>query len=494
MGCFGFEEQYAMFDMTPVDNQFILEYLPAAKGDDLRVYLYGLMMCYHPQEDMSIETMARELGMSVEDVLTAYRRWERRGLVQRISDTPPQYRYIAVKRALFAGVKPAVDEEYEHFTEALYAVFGHERRLHGKEISLCYEWVEELHLPCEVVIRLVEHMIALHGKGFSIKSAQKLATMLADEKCTGVEDADLLLARDASVWNGAKDVLTRMGKRRNPTVDEQQYYRKWLVDWGFSAEAILEACAELIRGEPNFAYLDGILKRHHVQYENESTTGAQMKKRMSREQDAAAPLKALLKVLGVSTQLVNEGTLAAYQEMREMYPDNIILMAGRECARHGLKMDDVSRTLQVWKRQGLEKPDDIEKSIQLVREQNDFLMELYGLWQSDVRPNAADRALVHKWLHEWELSESMIVCCAAWAQGTEKPMLYLNKMLDSFRQQGVVTAEAAVEAHKAYLNTQSAPVARNQGKVVNEQKYTQRTYTHSDDAADRLMEEENHAK
>ena len=36
---FGFDGQYALFDMTPVDNQFILEYLPQAKGDYVRVYL-----------------------------------------------------------------------------------------------------------------------------------------------------------------------------------------------------------------------------------------------------------------------------------------------------------------------------------------------------------------------------------------------------------------------------------------------------------------------
>ena len=30
---FGFDERYAMFDITPVENLFILEYLPEAKGD-----------------------------------------------------------------------------------------------------------------------------------------------------------------------------------------------------------------------------------------------------------------------------------------------------------------------------------------------------------------------------------------------------------------------------------------------------------------------------
>ena len=49
MGMFGFDERYAVFDVTPVDNQFILEYLPAAKGDYVKVYLYGLTQCCHPQ-------------------------------------------------------------------------------------------------------------------------------------------------------------------------------------------------------------------------------------------------------------------------------------------------------------------------------------------------------------------------------------------------------------------------------------------------------------
>ena len=47
---FGFDERYAMFDTTPVDNQFILEYLPSAPGDAVKVYLYGLLRCYHPEE------------------------------------------------------------------------------------------------------------------------------------------------------------------------------------------------------------------------------------------------------------------------------------------------------------------------------------------------------------------------------------------------------------------------------------------------------------
>ena len=73
MAMFGFDEQYAYYGVTPVDNQFILEYLPAATGDAVRVYLYGLMQCHHPEQTMTLPQMARELALSEEAVMSAYR-------------------------------------------------------------------------------------------------------------------------------------------------------------------------------------------------------------------------------------------------------------------------------------------------------------------------------------------------------------------------------------------------------------------------------------
>ena len=485
MSSFGFEEQYAMFDVTPVDNQFILEYLPGAKGDDVRVYLYGLMQCHHPQEDMSVERMARELGMTAGDVEAAYRRWERKGLVRRISDNPPQYRYVSAIWKFFRGGEQRPDERYERFAEALNAVFGHERRLHGGETSLCFEWVEDLGLPEAVVIRLMEHMVALHGKNVSIKSAQKLAAQLAEEKVTTAEDADVILGRDEAVWKGARQVLRRLGKRRNPSEDEQALYRTWLVDWGFAPDAILAACAETVTGDPNFRYLNGILARHHGEYEGRKTSGEQMEKRIRDEKDATAPLKALLSAMNIRGVSINEGTKAVYAEMRALYPDNIILMAGRECARHGLAFDDVMKTLQAWKKQGLGTAEEIEEAMRVVNEQNAFVQTLFDLWGVKNRPNAADRARVQRWLGEWGLSETFIVSCAAYAENAGKPMPYLDKLLETFRQQGITTPEAAAAVHTTWREKQQ-PVQR-QGKVVGEQQYTQREYTNTLDALDRMM-------
>ncbi|MDO4799784.1 MAG: hypothetical protein Q4A52_04620, partial [Bacillota bacterium] len=49
---------------TPVENLFIQEYLPIASGDQIRVYLTGLMHSYAAR-DISCASFARDLGLSV---------------------------------------------------------------------------------------------------------------------------------------------------------------------------------------------------------------------------------------------------------------------------------------------------------------------------------------------------------------------------------------------------------------------------------------------
>ena len=44
-----FGENAAMFDMTPIDNMFLLEYMPGAPRDYVCVYLYARMLCLHPE-------------------------------------------------------------------------------------------------------------------------------------------------------------------------------------------------------------------------------------------------------------------------------------------------------------------------------------------------------------------------------------------------------------------------------------------------------------
>ena len=67
---------------TDVENIFINEYMPAAPGDFVKVYLYGLL---YSQNDapMSYDQMAGQLSMSRKRIDEAWDYWASMGVVEK---------------------------------------------------------------------------------------------------------------------------------------------------------------------------------------------------------------------------------------------------------------------------------------------------------------------------------------------------------------------------------------------------------------------------
>lgn len=466
---FSFEDQYTMFDVTPVDNLFILEHMPGAQGDHVKVYLYGLMQCYHPQQS-TIEQMGQELNLTEEEILAAFRYWERRGLVHRVSDRPPTFRYVNAKKLMFMDNQ--TDPAYEAFAQAVHGMFDNKRKLYGKEVSRCYEWVEQMGLSQEVVLRLLEKLIELRGPKFSFDYAEKRAVELAEAGARCAEDVDVVLNRDKKILEGSRAVLRQFSLFREPTQAEMKLYYKWMEEWGFAPEAILAACEETTNSkQPSFKYLDVLLKEKREKIGTKTITAKQMEKSRQTREDAEKPLRRLLAALNKPGVTVNESTLAVYAEMRALYEDETILLAGKECAKRQCDFEDVLKTLKNWNKNGLRTRAQIDDYMREVGQYNEFVDQLYNLWGKTSRSSAANRAMVRKWTEEWNFTREMVVTCAAFAKEAERPMAYLNGVLDNFRKQGVFTPEAALAAHADHK-----PAAKP-GKVVREQQYEQRQYT-----------------
>ena len=487
MSLFGFDDQYAMFDVTPVDNQFILEELPAARGEYVKVYLYGLLACYHPQPGMTMEVLCSELSMSENEVMSAYRYWERKGLVRRVSDNPPSWQYISSKQRALFHMEAQVDTAYVDFCEALHAQFGNDRKLHTKDLDMAYEWVENLHLPVEVVLMMVQHCIQTRGKNFTFQAACKLADRLAAENVQSAEDAEAVFALDEQVESCCRKLLRKLGKRRAPSAPETDMYIKWTGEWGYTFEAIEAACAETTKGEPTFAYLDGILRGMMERHGAAMTSREQVERTREAEADRIAPLKELLRVLNLPGVTVNDETLNIYDDMRAMYPQDVILLAARQCIRTGkTALSDVMALLEAWRSRNLHSADEVSRYIASVGEQDRFIRTLFDFWGYKHGITAADRKLLARWTNEYGYPPEMITYCAEFARGKDKPMVYLQTVLAQFAKDGVRTPDAARAAHEAFNEKQkTAPAApARQPKVVREQQYTQREYENTQGMSD----------
>ena len=492
MATFGFDDHFAMFDVTPVDNQFIQEYLPQASGDYIKIYLYGLMFCYHPEEEVSLERMSHDLNLPTEEIEKAFRYWERQGTVRRVSDRPPTWKYVNLKRKNLVTEEP-VDPDFSAFGEALYDAFDHGRRLHGAEIQQCYEWVEELKLPQEVVIMLLKHMARVKGQNFTIQSAGKVAVQMAQEQVRTIEEAEDFLSRDRLLYDGVRRVLRRLGKKGSPSEGQVALYRKWIIDWQFTPEAIDRACDETAKGDPSMGYLDGILRSMR----EEAAEGGSI-----REQEVDASLargerlRNLIRTLGKGS--ITSDSLALYQGLEAMYPQDVILIGAQECAQNQKSLADLKKLLQSWKKRGLESSAQVEAYVAVFHHQNDLLRQLREQWNAnEPRIGESSRRLVDKWENEWAFTGNQILFAARFANEARAPMSYLDKLLEIFHERGARTEDAMETERRRFLEEGRRSSSGNPERTVGAQQYPQRPYEEHTETPEevfaRLMGGEGHA-
>ena len=481
---FAFDEQFAMFDITPVENQFILEYLPGAKGDYVKVYLYGLLCCYHPKKEMDAGSMSRELGMTEEEILTAFRYWERRGIVRRIQDHPPAWQYINIKQKTFAGDEP-VDTEYVQFCRELESCFDGIRDFHGSEIAACYEWKEDLHLSQEVILMLLKYMVRTRGKHFRIKDAEKTAMMLSDEKAFTAEEAEQVLERDEAMNAGFRKVLRKMGKRYNPSDANLMLYRKWVQEWHFTQEAIEDACDRTGTSDPSLALVDSILEQA---YRSRGETDRPLGK---AELDAyEQERKNLKQVLSEAGQYgpVTAAQRKLYKQMTEMYPQEIILIAARECGTKRHSFDSVLRLLESWKERGFRREEDIREHIEAFHEKEEYLRSLRRKWTSrDAETGQKTLQMLDKWESELGFSREMITMAAELAFESKKPVSYMDKILTGWAEKGIRTPEEAGKEIRERRGKTAETQGRSGGKGVTAQQYEQRDYSGEQEEAMQRM-------
>ena len=449
---------------------------PAKHLDYVKVYLYGLMRCYHPEEDMNLDRMSHELNMTREDVINAFGYWERRRLVRRISDNPPKWQYVNIKQ-ISAESDDGPDPEYADFANAVYETFGKVRRLHGSELNTCFEWHEDLKLPTEVIIMLLNHMVSVKGKNFRIADADKVAAQMAGEDVRTVESAEEFFSRDEQAVAGIREILKMLGKKYAPSEAQVNLYRKWTRDWGFSHEAVKAAVELTAKGDPSLGYLDGIL--NSLKQESAITPS------MIRDSSLKAEnYREVLKELGKGE--VSQKNLKVYDQMLEIYPQDVILIAARECGHSGKDADDTLKLLQSWKEKGLDTINEVEGYVQAFHDQTTLARQLKKAWGTDeTRISKTDRSLIQKWENELGFGRDVILEAARYASEAKQPMSYLDRILTDYQAKGITTPE---QVRLEHIQKKPAPSAAGKRSKVNAQEYEQRDYR---EVQEQMLEEQN---
>ncbi len=424
-----YAENSEMLGVTNVNNLFILENMPSAPGDYVKVYLYGLMVCRYPSLCDSIEKMSEVLHIDIQTIKNAFNHWEREGLVEKTGDNPPAYCFI----------DPVSSNTTEEDDTGVYVNRSYYRELHtlmpglileGHELRIANDWIDVYGLTQETALFMVRTEVEkrgghLPGTRTMFKQLNDTAVNWAENGVSDLASAQEFLLKTSAYSIAAKAVLKQFGQRRQPSVDELKLVKKWIEEWKFSQEDIIKACGKTVNGEtPSFGYLDKILEGQRT--DPNDTAREQVKKLINHLGIASRPTPSML------------DAMSRFSAMG--FEFEVIEEAAKWCSQNNRRsFEELEKRLEKWKELGLSTMAEVEQERSAQQYYSDLLNKVYEKCAIDRRVTAGDIKLIRLWTAL--IPAEAVLFAAELAKGTENPIKYIDKLVKTWSAKGLNTLE-----------------------------------------------------
>ncbi|HJC74217.1 MAG TPA: DnaD domain protein [Candidatus Mediterraneibacter faecavium] len=277
---------------TLLPNDFIDNYMADANGEFVKVYLFLLRHLDDPCSSITISTIADCLNNTENDILRAFRYWEKAGLLCVERDADGKITGLELQKTARAG-KPASASPKEAEVQSKPAPKVSERpkaaakavpidtfraqkeiksllfiaeqylgkTLTHTEMETITYFYDTLHMSADLIEYLLETCVENGHK--SMHYIQKVAFSWAE---SGIETVSQAREQSTIYSRNCYTVLNAFGiKNRGPAASELTYIKKWAEEFGFSPDIIEEACRRTISAthQPSFEYADKILTKWH---------------------------------------------------------------------------------------------------------------------------------------------------------------------------------------------------------------------------------------
>lgn len=288
-----YQEHYS--DVTVVSNIFIDHYMKDANDAQLKIYLY-LLRTMSAHIPTSVSDIADQFNHTEKDVIRSLKYWEKNHLIALEYDenkTLTAIRLLDVN----ANQKPSSDvislapvvplpvkndpyekpsysldqiREFKSREETSQLIFVVEQYI-GKplsptEMKTILFFSDKLGFSEDLIDYLFQYCIEKGKKDF--RYIEKVAISWAEEGITTPKQA----ARAAKKYDKAVyDIMKALGKSNAPTKAEADYAIKWVKEYGFTQDIILEACQRTVMAtdKHRFEYADSIManwRKNHVHH------------------------------------------------------------------------------------------------------------------------------------------------------------------------------------------------------------------------------------
>ena len=266
--------------VTCVPDNFIENYMPMANGDYVKIYLY-LLYCLKNDKMLSVSSLADLFQCTENDIKRALKYWENKKLLSMEETASGELLSLSLTEGETAAAKEepaAIPQtvsvpEKQHYSatetkafkeqgEIKQLLFACEQYI-GKQLTrtdletLLY-FYDKLNFSADLIEYLVEYSVSKDKRSLRYMEAVAL-----EWHKKGIHTVNAAKADSKPYAKECYQVLKALGiNNHDPLPTEVSYVTRWMTEYGFTIEIILEACNRTIMQihQPKFEYVESILK------------------------------------------------------------------------------------------------------------------------------------------------------------------------------------------------------------------------------------------
>ena len=295
---------------TMVENLFINEFMPAAPGDYVKVFMYGLM-CVQQQLTTSFEDMSRVLGLTETEIAAAWDYWSKLGVVRmrRNDSGETEIEFVRMVENLYGSKMRNTESEAQHTAEderlkryidtSLRDIYGQYETATGRTISThetqkLSDAINVYHVMPDVLAYAIKYCAEMEK--FGVEYIVTRAMRWTEEGCKDVSQVKELLDKHSQRNYYYGLVFKEVGFNRMPSPPDREMMDRWFDEWGYDIKEVLEACRTTVgMREPSLKYVNKVLENRKLEAGGIDVRGTGSAPKQQSDTPAAPVSKIVLK-------------------------------------------------------------------------------------------------------------------------------------------------------------------------------------------------------
>lgn len=461
------EKQLIDSGYTCIDNKFILNYVADTPDVRSAVYLLGLVLSQSNGDDNACTTIAQKLGISTEDVMSAYLYWEEVGLVHVTGENPPRVIYLDLNNNVSAlkKIKPG---KYNKFSQEMQRIVNG-RMITPSEYNEYYTFLEDTTFEPNALLAVAQYCVELKNNQINGHYILKVARSQQSKGATTLLSVQENLNSKQKYDDDLRIIFKALNSSRSIDIDDREMYEKWTKDLGFTLDTIVAVAKKCKKG--GMTALNGKLGEYYKKgalsvveiddYDNEKT----------KLYDLARDINKCIGVYYQSLDAIVDEYVANW--VRKGFDDQTLIAIAKYCFRSGIRtLNGLANIVDKLYKNGVTTLSSLEQYLANVSAKDEDISAILKCAGLDRRVTNNDRSLYRTWTETWNMPYDVILYVAEKSAGTTTPTAYINRILCDYKQKGIATVEQA-KAQQPQQSTKSAPKRAIIGQIeIERREYT----------------------